>query len=51
MATIFKVLGQVAPAANNSTVVYTVPAGTQAVVSTLAIANVDMTAWVAAGTV
>ena len=42
MTTTFKVLGQVAPTANNSTVVYTVPAATQAVISTLAIANLGV---------
>jgi hypothetical protein len=35
----YKVLGQVAPAAATTTTVYTVPAATQAVVSTLAVCN------------
>jgi hypothetical protein len=34
-----KVLGQAAPAATTETVVYTAPAGTQAVVSTISICN------------
>jgi hypothetical protein len=39
MATIYKVLGQSAPAATTDTDIYTVPAGNSAVVSTLAICN------------
>lgn len=40
MASTYKVLGQSAPADTNATVLYTVPANGQAVVSTLVIANV-----------
>lgn len=39
MATTYKVLGQVAPSATTDTTLYTVPAATQAVVSTIVIAN------------
>jgi hypothetical protein len=39
MATIYKVLGQVAPSATTATTLYTVPAGKQAVVSTVVVAN------------
>jgi hypothetical protein len=39
MATIYKVLGQSAPAATTDTNVYTVPAATEAVISTIVIAN------------
>jgi hypothetical protein len=39
MATVYKVLGQSAPAATTDTSLYTVPAGTQAVISTIVIAN------------
>ena len=39
MATVYKVLGQQAPAATTDTTLYTVPASTSTVVSTLAIAN------------
>lgn len=39
MATTYKVLGQSNPAATTNTDVYTVPAATQAVVSTIVIAN------------
>jgi hypothetical protein len=39
MATTYKVLGQVNPAATTSTTLYTVPSDTQAVVSTIAICN------------
>ena len=39
MPTIYKVLGQSAPAATTNTNLYTVPADTSAVVSTLVIAN------------
>ena len=39
MATTYKVLGQLAPAATTATTLYTVPAATQAVVSTIVIAN------------
>jgi hypothetical protein len=41
MATTYKVLGQVAPAATTDTTLYTVPAGTQAIVSTIVVANRD----------
>jgi glucose-6-phosphate dehydrogenase assembly protein OpcA len=39
MATTYKVLGQSAPSATTDTTLYTVPAATQAVVSTIVIAN------------
>ena len=39
MATTYKVLGQSAPAATTATNLYTVPAATSAVVSTLVVAN------------
>lgn len=39
MATTYKTLGQTAPAATTATTLYTVPASTQAVCSTLAICN------------
>jgi hypothetical protein len=39
MASVYKVLGQSAPAATTATNVYTVPAATEAVVSTVVIAN------------
>ena len=39
MATTYKVLGQSNPAATTATTLYTVPASTQAVVSTIVIAN------------
>ena len=39
MATTYKVLGQSNPAANTATTLYTVPASTQTVVSTIAVAN------------
>lgn len=39
MATTYKVLGQVNPAAATATTLYTVPAGTQTVVSTISVAN------------
>jgi hypothetical protein len=53
MAINYKILGQQHPAAATSTVLYTCPASTQTVVSTLSIANVTATAgkarvWVAA---
>ena len=44
MATTYKVLGQSAPADTSNAALYTVPAATSAVVSTLAIANVTGTA-------
>jgi hypothetical protein len=40
MATVYKVLGQSNPAATTLTTLYTVPAATEAVVSTLTVANV-----------
>lgn len=39
MATTYKVLGQSAPSATSNTDLYTVPAATSAVASTLAVAN------------
>jgi hypothetical protein len=39
MPTIYKVLGQVNPSATTATTLYTVPASTDAVVSTLSICN------------
>ena len=39
MATTYKVLGQLAPSATTATTLYTVPAATQAVVSTIVICN------------
>lgn len=39
MATNYKVLGQVAPSATTATTLYTVPSATQAVVSTIVVAN------------
>lgn len=39
MATTYKVLGQAAPGATTATDVYTVPATTEAVISTIVIAN------------
>ena len=39
MATTYKVLGQVAPSATTNTTLYTVPAGNQAVISTIVVAN------------
>ena len=44
MATAYKVLGQSAPAATTNTNVYTVPAATEAVISTIVIANRAATA-------
>jgi hypothetical protein len=44
MASVYKVLGQAAPAATTPTNVYTVPAATEAVVSTIVIANRGVTA-------
>jgi hypothetical protein len=43
MATAYKILGQSAPSATTDTNVYTVPSATQAVVSTITIANRDAT--------
>ena len=39
MATIYKVLGQLAPSATTATALYTVPAATSAVCSTLSVCN------------
>ena len=39
MATAYKVLGQVAPAATTATAVYTVPSATEAVVSSVSVCN------------
>lgn len=44
MATTFKVLGQVNPSATTATTLYTVPSATQAVVSTITVANLAGTA-------
>lgn len=44
MATTYKVLGQSNPAATTATTLYTVPAATQAVVSSIVIANLTATA-------
>jgi len=43
MASSYKVLGQVLPAATTATTLYTVPAATQAVASTLSICNQGVT--------
>lgn len=39
MPTVYKVLGQFAPAATTNTILYTVPAATSAVISTIVVAN------------
>lgn len=39
MATVYKVLGQVAPSATTATTAYTVPSATEAVISTITVAN------------
>jgi hypothetical protein len=39
MATAYKVLGQSAPSATTDTTLYTVPSATEAVISTVAVAN------------
>jgi len=44
MATTYKVLGQVNPSATTATTLYTVPASTQAIVSTLTVTNQTATA-------
>lgn len=44
MANAYKVLGQSAPAATTATTLYTVPAATEAVISTIVIANRAATA-------
>ena len=41
MPTTYKVLGQVVPASGVDTTLYTVPSGTQAVVSTLSVCNIS----------
>jgi hypothetical protein len=41
MPTTYKVLGQSNPAATTATTLYTVPSATQAVVSTIVVANLD----------
>lgn len=41
MATTYKVLGQSAPSAASATTLYTVPGGTQAIVSTINVVNTD----------
>lgn len=43
MAFGYKILGQAAPADTNSANLYTVPAGTETIVSTIAIANITAT--------
>ena len=43
MPTVYKVLGQSAPSATTATTLYTVPAATSAVVSTIVVANRDST--------
>ena len=43
MATTYKVLGQVNPAATTATTAYTVPSATNAVVSTLSVCNLSTT--------
>jgi len=44
MATIYKVLGQINPTANTATTVYTVPASTNTVISTVTVCNQANTA-------
>ena len=44
MPTVYKVLGQSAPSATTDTTLYTVPAATNTVVSSIVIANRDATA-------
>lgn len=44
MATTYKVLGQSNPAATTATTLYTVPSATQAVISTIVIANLTSSA-------
>ena len=44
MPTVYKVLGQSAPSATTATTLYTVPASTSAVVSSIVIANRDSAA-------
>ena len=42
MATVYKVLGQSNPAATTATTLYTVPAATSTVVSTITVANIGV---------
>lgn len=44
MPTAYKVLGQVNPAATTDTTLYTVPSATEAVISTIVVANLSATA-------
>jgi hypothetical protein len=44
MATIYKVLGQINPTANTANTVYTVPASTNTVISTITVCNQSNTA-------
>jgi glucose-6-phosphate dehydrogenase assembly protein OpcA len=44
MATTYKVLGQVAPGATTATSLYTVPSATEAIISTIVVANRAATA-------
>jgi glucose-6-phosphate dehydrogenase assembly protein OpcA len=44
MPTVYKVLGQSNPAATTATTLYTVPAATEAIVSTIVIANLTASA-------
>jgi hypothetical protein len=44
MPVLYKVLGQVAPAANTANIVYTVPAATSSVISTINVCNPDASA-------
>jgi glucose-6-phosphate dehydrogenase assembly protein OpcA len=44
MATVYKVLGQLAPSATTATTLYTVPASTEAVASTITVCNRASTA-------
>lgn len=41
MATAYKVLGQLAPSATTATTLYTVPSATEAIISTIVVANRD----------
>ena len=43
MPTVYKVLGQVTPAATTATTLYTVPGSTSTVVSTITVANTNAT--------
>ena len=44
MATVYKVLGQVNPSATTATTLYTTPAATSTIISTIVIANIGGTA-------